>query len=190
MPKMIPIDEVIANPEGAAPEPAAIIVRRADTQMDLDAVRDLIRAFVQWHRRRHPDDRDLIDRYFDADAFEAELAGLPGQYAPPQGSLLIAFHNGAPAGCVAMRDLGDGVCEMKRMFVPESARGLGIGRRLAEQIIDDARDAGYRLMRLDTSKHQTEAMRLYERSGFARTVPYYELSDDLKDWLVFFELTL
>jgi ribosomal protein S18 acetylase RimI-like enzyme len=67
---------------------------------------------------------------------------------------------------------------------------LGVGRALADRIIEDARTAGYRLMRLDTSRRQEEAMRLYERSGFRRIAPYYPLSDDLKNWLVFFEMEL
>ena len=79
---------------------------------------------------------------------------------------------------------------MKRMFIPTELRGLGIGRALADRIIADARKAGYRRMRLDTSKRQNEAMRLYERSGFKKIAPYYPLSDDLEDWLVFYELEL
>ncbi|UVK37661.1 GNAT family N-acetyltransferase [Mesorhizobium sp. AR10] len=156
----------------------------------LDDVRSLMRAFVAWHRERHVDDIALIDRYFDADEFERELAGLAGKYTPPKGSLLIAYHAGKPAGCVALRDLGEGNCEMKRMFVPVAFRGLGVGRALADQILADARSAGYRRMLLDTSIHQVEAMRLYEASGFRRIAPYYELPDDMKNWLVFFELKL
>lgn len=173
-----------------APPTASIDVRQAMTNAELDHVRALMRAFVQWHRERHLEDRELIERYFDAAEFQAELAGLPGKYAPPAGSLLVAYNNGDAVGCVALRNLGDGVCEMKRMFVPAAARGLGVGGKLAEQVIADARHAGYRLMRLDTSKRQTEAMRLYERSGFMRIAPYYPLTDSLKDWLVFFERTL
>lgn len=165
-----------------------IEVLQATTVKHLDDVRALMRGFVAWHRKRHAADIALIDRYFDATDFEAELAGLPGKYAPPKkGSLLIAYHDGKPAGCVALRDLGQGVAEMKRMFVPENLRGLGIGRALADRILADAKAAGYRLMRLDTSRHQKEAMGLYERSGFKRIPPYYELTQDLRDWLVFFE---
>lgn len=163
---------------------------QATSTAQLDDVRSLMRAFVAWHRERHVDDIALIDRYFDAGEFERELAGLPGKYTPPKGSLLLAYHAGKPAGCVALRDLGDGNCEMKRMFVPVAFRGLGVGRALADQILADARSAGYRRMLLDTSIHQLEAMRLYEGSGFRRIAPYYELADDLKNWLVFFELKL
>ena len=157
---------------------------------ELDDVRSLMRAFVAWHRARHVEDIELIERYFDQRAFDEELAGLPGKYARPHGRLLLAAVDGKPAGCVALRDLGDGLCEMKRMFVPEAFRGRGVGRALAEQIIAEGREAGYRAMRLDTSRRQSEAMALYERAGFRRIPPYYDLADDVKDWLVFFELAL
>jgi GNAT superfamily N-acetyltransferase len=157
---------------------------------ELDDVRWLMRAFVAWHRERHVEDIDLIDRYFDQRAFDDELAGLPGKYARPHGRLLLAHVDGKPAGCVALRDLGDGLCEMKRMFVPEAFRGRGVGRALATRIIVEAREAGYRAMRLDTSRRQSEAMRLYESCGFRRIPPYYDLAADVKDWLVFFELAL
>jgi GNAT superfamily N-acetyltransferase len=165
-------------------------VSQATTSTHLNDVRSLMRAFLAWHRERHVDDLALIDSYFDEEEWERELANLPGKYAPPRGSLLIAYHDWRPAGCVALRDLGDGVCEMKRMFIPTELRGRGIGRALADRIIADARSAGYRLMRLDTSKRQAEAMHLYERSGFRRIDPYHPVTDDLKAWLVFFELEL
>jgi GNAT superfamily N-acetyltransferase len=157
---------------------------------ELDDVRSLMRAFVTWHRARHVEDIDLIERYFDQRAFDEELAGLPGKYARPHGRLLLAHLDGKPAGCVALRELGDGICEMKRMFVPEAFRGRGVGRALAERIIAEGKEAGYRAMRLDTSRRQSEAMQLYERAGFRRIPPYYDLAEDVKDWLVFFELAL
>ncbi len=166
------------------------LIREAASRAELDGVRSLMRALVAWHSERHVEDIALIERYFDERAFETELAALPGPYARPQGRLLIAYRDGQPAGCVALRDLGAGVCEMKRMFVPAGFRGLGIGRALADRIITEARAAGYGRMRLDTSKRQGEAMRLYESAGFRRIAPYYDLADDVKDWLVFFELTL
>src|SRR5262245_13027900 len=104
-----------------------IEIFRAATQQQLDHVRALLRAFVDWHRERHVEDIALIDRYFDAGEFEAELAGLPGKYAPPKGRLLLAIRDGEAAGCVALRDLGDGIAEMKRMFLPDCFRGQGIG---------------------------------------------------------------
>ena len=92
-----------------------------------DQVRDLMRAFIGWHRKRHLEDIQLIDQYFDAAAFEEELASLPGKYAPPRGSLLLAMHDGRPAGCVALREIDARACEMKRLFVYPHLHGKGIG---------------------------------------------------------------
>ena len=139
----------------------------AETEEDLDAVRDLIRAFVTWHRERHLEDRHLIDGYFDAGEFEAELAGLPGTYQP----LLLARCDGQPAGCVALRRLDDHVCEMKRMYVDTRFRGRGVGRALTERLLADARTFGYAHMRLDTSIRQAEALGLYARFGFTPIEP-------------------
>jgi hypothetical protein len=82
---------------------------------EMDEVRALMRAFVAWHRERHVGDRRLIDQYFDANAFEEELASLPGDYAAPHGRLLHARYDGESAGCVALRRIDDDACEMKRM---------------------------------------------------------------------------
>ena len=167
-----------------------IQVAQPTTTEQLDAVRALMRAFVAWHRERHVDDLHLIDAYFDAAAFEAELAGLPGKYAPPRGGLLLATVDGRPAGCVALREIDADDCEMKRMFVYPDLHGHGVGRALGEAIIGAARGAWYRRMLLDTSFRQAEAQGLYGRLGFKRIEPYYELPDDLREWLVFMEMRL
>jgi GNAT superfamily N-acetyltransferase len=165
-------------------------VVQAASVRELDGVRHLMRSFVGWHRERHVEDLALIDSYFDAGKFEAELAGLPGDYAPPRGSLRLALLDDEPAGCVALHDLGDGICEMKRMFVPTESRGRGVGTALVGHIVQDARSAGYRLMRLDTSFRQNEAIRLYEKAGFRRVPAYYPVSAAMADWLIFFERPL
>ena len=156
----------------------------------LDAVRELMRSFIAWHRRRHTQDIHLIDAYFDAPAFEAELRELPGTYVPPRGQLLLATSGGKAAGCVALREVDAGSCEMKRMFVYEEFHGQGVGYALATSIIDQARRLGYRKMLLDTSIRQNEAKKLYSRLGFKVVQPYYELPKDMTDWLVFMELNL
>ena len=160
------------------------------TDDQLNHVRDLIRAFVAWHRQRHQADLALIDQYFDAKAFEEELATLPGKYALPKGRLQLALYDDQPAGCIALRELDTRICEMKRMFVYPELHGKGIGRALAETLIRDAQTSGYTRMQLDTSVRQVEAQNLYRSLGFKEIAPYYELPEELKSWLVFMELSL
>jgi GNAT superfamily N-acetyltransferase len=107
--------------------------------------------------------------------FDAELASLPGKYAPPAGELMLAC---APAGdalgCVAMRPLGaSAVCEMKRLYVRPAARGLGIGAALVAAIIGCAEELGYEEMKLDTLAGMQEAFALYQRFGFSEIAAYY-----------------
>ncbi|MBK9081530.1 MAG: GNAT family N-acetyltransferase [Rhizobiales bacterium] len=108
--------------------------------------------------------------------FADELAGLPGRYAPPAGALLIARGaDGAALGCVALRALAPpDICEMKRLYVAPPARGLRLGRALAEAVLDAARALGYREIRLDTLPTMADAQALYARLGFVETAPYYD----------------
>jgi len=119
--------------------------------------------------------------------FEAELAGLPGGYAPPEGRLLLSMHEKQLAGCVALRKFEDGVCEMKRLYVRPAFRGLGIGETLARRVIDEAVAIGYARMRLDTLARMQAAVALYEALGFRRIEAYRP--NPLED-VIYFELAL
>lgn len=105
--------------------------------------------------------------------FDKELAELPGMYAPPAGRLLLATVNGAAAGCAGLHALEGDICEMKRLYVRPSWRGAGLGRKLAETMIAEARAIGYRRMRLDTLAGKMDrAISLYRQLGFAEIPPY------------------
>jgi ribosomal protein S18 acetylase RimI-like enzyme len=137
---------------------------------------EIIQADREGHLRAA---RTLFEEYaaslgidLDFQGFAEELAGLPGDYAPPAGRLLLAFDAGQLAGCVALRDLGEGICEMKRLFVRPGCRGSGAGRVLARAVIAEARRIGYTRMRLDTLPSMERARSLYQSLGF-REIPAY-----------------
>ena len=106
-------------------------------------------------------------------SFDQELASLPGDYAPPEGRLLLAEYESQPAGCVALHKLENGICEMKRLYLRPQFRGKGLGRVLADRIIAEARQIGYRRMRLDTVEPvMKDAVAMYRNIGFQEIPPY------------------
>ncbi|QNP58280.1 GNAT family N-acetyltransferase [Paenacidovorax monticola] len=133
---------------------------------EMDAVRDIFREYA---------DSLHIDLAFQD--FEGELAGLPGDYAPPRGQLLLAEVDGAVAGCCALRPLDaadyPNAAEMKRLYVRKAFRGFGLGRQLAEAMLDVARQAGYACVLLDTLDDMEAARALYTELGFEEIPPYY-----------------
>ena len=145
--------------------PANLVMHifQANTQEDVDHARSLFEEYAAGLG---------ISLCFQN--FDRELANLPGDYAPPDGRLLLAIEGDQLAGCIAMRKLEPGVCEMKRLFLRPAYRGKGLGRLLVNSIIDEARKLGYTHMRLDTLPgRMDQAIALYQSIGFVEIEPYY-----------------
>jgi putative acetyltransferase len=129
---------------------------------DLAAVRDLFREYAA-----------SLETDLCFQDFEAEVSGLPGAYQPPAGALLVAERDGVLVGCVALRPLeAPAVAEMKRLYVRPAGRGRGLGAALVNAILERARTAGYRQVRLDTLPSMAAAQELYRRLGFREIAPY------------------
>ena len=134
---------------------------RPFAERDLEAVHRLFHEYA---------DSLSVDLAFQS--FDDEVAALPGRYAPPTGALLVAWVDGAPIGCVALRAIDDEKCELKRLFVRPAHRGGGVGLRLLESAVAEARRLGYRRLRLDTIPEMGRAQELYERFGFRDIAAY------------------
>jgi GNAT superfamily N-acetyltransferase len=155
----------------------ALRIVQAISEEEISQARQLFREYETWLG---------MDLCFQG--FEDELRELPGKYAKPEGRLLLAYSDEELAGCIAMRKLEDGICEMKRLFVRDAARGQGIGIQLIEKLINEARKENYVTMRLDTFPPKMgKAVSLYESHGFRPIPPYYH---NPHEGVLFMELSL
>jgi putative acetyltransferase len=138
--------------------------------------------------------RELFQEYWDSfgftpcfQSFDREVAGLPGDYAPPSGRLALALVDETPAGCAAFRRVDEHRCEAKRLYVRPAFRGRRVGRELLQWVIAEARAAGYREMVGDTMPVMQQALEMYDRWGFERTGPY---SDHPTEGAIYLRLRL
>lgn len=148
-------------------------VRAIRDEADIASAQTLFREYQEW-----------LSEESCLQGFEAEVAGLPGVYAPPKGVLLLGFFHGEAVGCVGVRPLAKSLatgrlrlraCELKRLYVSPKARGEGVGQGLLRRALRDAHNMRYQAMVLDTICNRMEgAIRLYEQFGFESTEPYYE----------------
>jgi putative acetyltransferase len=149
----------------------------AASHEQIETIRELFIEYQQW-----------LNFSLCFQGFDKELAELPGKYAPPKGRLYLAEEEGKIAGCIALRPMDEtGVCEMKRLYVRDAFRGKKFGRVLAEKVIADAKEIGYRSMRLDTLRRMEAARALYAKLGFKIISAYY---DNPMEDVVYMELAL
>jgi GNAT superfamily N-acetyltransferase len=145
-----------------------VTVVKVRSSEEIDAVRTLVWEFLDVMRERYPDMLAEIDAYIAHQNIAGQLSDFETYYLPPAGECFLALHDGAPVGMVMMKPKGDGDGEMNRMYVRASARGLGLGRRLGEALVDEARGRGMGTIWLDALYRHVEAIPLYESLGFVR----------------------
>ncbi len=166
---MARLDAKLASPVSFCQVPVdkpAVALLEPSRSEDMDEVRHIFQEYAA-----------SLDVNLQFQDFDAELARLPGDYAPPRGRILLAWVDGTVAGCCALRPLDDcdyaNAAEMKRLFVRKAFRGFGLGRQLAEAMLDMARQAGYDHVLLDTLDDMESARALYTDLGFEEIPPYY-----------------
>jgi ribosomal protein S18 acetylase RimI-like enzyme len=162
----------------------------ASGEADYAAFGALVREYAGWCRARFAQEAWMIELAFSHQALDRELEDLKARYGPPDGRTFLARRGGEVVGCGSYRRRSDAFCEMKRLFVPDRFRGLGIGRKLCAALIQSARNDGFTVMRLDTAGQMSEAVALYEAIGFRRCTPYNEYPERLMPHMVFMEMTL
>ena len=155
----------------------SFVITAASSEEDMNTVRRLFRAYAE-----------SLPFSLAFQGFAAEFAGLPAPYGPPGGCLLLARQDGEAIGVIGLKPLAPDIAEIKRLYVVPEARGLGLGKRLAERAIAEARAKGYARVRLDTHRPSMgAAIALYRGLGFSEIPPY---GPDLDGDIVFFEKTL
>ena len=168
----------------------SIVIDLASNDADYAAFGVLVREYVDWCRARFAHEAWMIDWRSATRRSIRSSRAWQTRYGPPSGKTFLARRDGEVVGCGAYRRRSDEFCEMKRLFVPDRFRGFGIGRKLSAALIASAREERFKVMRLDTAAHMSEAVALYEAIGFKRCAPYNEYPERLMPHMVFMELAL
>jgi GNAT superfamily N-acetyltransferase len=164
-------------------------IYQADLNQDIDQVRELFWEYLQWANARVNDNFGVS---FDIKTMLAEDMRSLDKFLPPRGRLLLCERVGEPAGLACLRDLGDGVGEIKRMYVRPTHRRQGVGGALLNRLLEEANTIGYRCIRLDSARFMREAHRLYCSFGFQQISPYSgsEIPAEFQENWIFMEKTL
>jgi ribosomal protein S18 acetylase RimI-like enzyme len=178
------------GPSGCGRTHMPELIYPAKTPGDYEAFAVLVSEYVGWCRTRYQHDAWFVEQVFGYQDLDQELSELATAYGPPNGKTLLARCDDQICGGGAFRRLQDGTCEMKRLYVSDRFKGRGIGRRLADELINTARSEGYPLMRLDTGNLLTEAITMYRKLGFRDCAPHLDYPEKLLPRLVFMELPL
>ncbi len=169
------------------PAPGALTIRTVVLPADGKDLARLCWAYRDLLIARMPERPEIVEAYYAAEDYGRLIADLPRIHARPRGDILLAEAGGAVLGCAMYYPLGSpGLCEIKRVYVDDAARGLGAGRALMTGAMARAAADGHRRMVLDTMVNLTEAIALYHRLGFAGTDPFYDLDPRFRDDIRFF----
>ena len=157
---------------------------------DLPAIRDLCRAYRDLLVARNPDTPEIVEAYYEASAYETLLTRLPELHARPDGAIFAGFLDSAVQACGMTHRIDATNCEIKRVYVADTARGQGLGRQIFEAAMARARADGYTRMVLDTMRVLPEAIALYRTLGFTEAAPFYDLDPRFADQILFFGIDL
>ena len=165
-------------------------IEEARSAADFAGFGAVCRAYVDWCRARYRDMPWFVEEVFGYQALDEELKMLAVKYGPPNGRTMIARIDGEIVAGGTYKRLSDDICELKRLFVGETARGLGLGRKLLDALTASAKADGFAAMRLDTGTLMREAIAMYEAAGFEAIAPYLTYPDRLMPYLIFMEKRL
>lgn len=167
-----------------------VTIFAATAPEDFHTYAGLIRDYVDWLRQRLAQDKWFMEKVMSHQALDKELEDVAGKYGPPKGRTFLVRSGSEIVAGIAYNKMADGICEMKRLYVKPAFHGQGLGRKLCNTLIQAAVLEGYRLMRLDTARHLTEAIGMYKSLAFRRCPPYRDYPAELLPYLVFMDKPL